>query len=69
MNRLIAVLLTVALAGCGVETASTALTAAALKKQEVEQGQKTMEQAKQKIDQAMEQAQTSAQRAAESEGK
>jgi len=31
---------TVALAGCGVETASTAATAAALKKQELEQGKK-----------------------------
>ena len=33
------------LAGCGVETASTAATAASIKKQEVEQGQQTMQQA------------------------
>jgi polyhydroxyalkanoate synthesis regulator phasin len=54
----------VALSGCGVETASTAATAAALKKQEVEQGRKTVDQAQQKIGQAMEQAQ---QRAGQSE--
>jgi polyhydroxyalkanoate synthesis regulator phasin len=53
-----------ALSGCGVETASTAVTAAALKKQEVEQGRKTLDQAQQKIGQAMEQAQ---QRAGQSE--
>jgi len=40
------------LTACGVETASTAATAAALKKQEMEQGKKTMEQMQQKIDQA-----------------
>ena len=44
MKRIIAALVAAALAGCGVETASTAATAAALKKQEVEQGKKTMEQ-------------------------
>lgn len=45
------------LAGCGVETATTAVTAAAIKKQELEQGKKTMEQAQQKIDQATQQMQ------------
>ncbi|MGA9394343.1 MAG: hypothetical protein WBV56_03290 [Azonexus sp.] len=45
------------MAACGVETASTAATAAALKKQEMEQGKKTMEQMQQKIDQANLQAQ------------
>lgn len=43
-----------ALAGCGVETATTAATGAAIKKQEVEQGKKTMEHAQQKIGQALE---------------
>ena len=50
-----------ALAGCGVETASTAATAASIKKQELEQGQKTMQQSQQKIDaaaQAMQQTRT-----------
>ena len=55
----------VALAGCGVETASTAATAAAVKKQEIEQGKKTMEQMQQNIGKAMEQTQQSAQRAEE----
>ena len=55
---------TIALAGCGVETASTAATAASMKKQEMEQGQKTMQRAQQKIDGAVQQMQQSADRAA-----
>ncbi len=43
------------LAACGVETATTAATAAAVKKQEIEQGKKTMEQMQQNIGQALEQ--------------
>ena len=46
-----------ALAGCGVETATTAATGAAIKQQEVDQGKKTMEQAKQKVEQAAQQVQ------------
>ena len=57
MKPIVAVFAAVALAGCGVETASTAATAAALKKQELEQGKKTMEQAQKKIGQSMEQMQ------------
>ncbi|HEX7055191.1 MAG TPA: hypothetical protein VF211_14810 [Burkholderiales bacterium] len=45
------------LAGCGVDAASSAATAASLKKQELEQGQKTMQHAQQKIDSAMQQMQ------------
>jgi PBP1b-binding outer membrane lipoprotein LpoB len=45
------------LAGCGVETAGTAATAAAAKKQEVEQGRKTLEQAGARAAGAMEQGQ------------
>jgi len=63
MKSIIALLAAAALAGCGLEIASTAVTAAALKKQEVEQGKKTMEQAQQKIGQAMEQAGQRAQEA------
>ena len=54
MRPFIAVLAAAVLSGCGVETASTA---AALKKQEVEQGKKTMEQAQKKIGESMEQMQ------------
>jgi hypothetical protein len=61
MTRLIFIIAAAALAGCGIETASTAATAAALKKQELEQSKKTLEQARQKIGQAMEQVQQSQQ--------
>jgi len=63
MKTLLALAVAAALAGCGVETASTAATAAALKKQELEQGQKTMQRAQDKIDGAMQQAQQRAQNA------
>jgi hypothetical protein len=56
MRPIIAVLAAAALAGCGVETAGTAATGAAIKKQELEQGKKTMGEAQQKIGQAMEKA-------------
>lgn len=49
--------LALALAGCGVEQASTAAAGAAIKQQEVQQGKKTMEQAQQKVGAAMEQVQ------------
>jgi hypothetical protein len=53
------------LAACGAETATTAANAALIKKQELEQGKKTMEQAKQNIGQSMDLMQQSAQRAGE----
>lgn len=62
MRQLVAVLLIAVLAGCGVETASTAVTAAAVKKKEMEEGKKTMEQTKQKIDEAMQQTQQRAEK-------
>ena len=65
MRPFIVVLAVAALAGCGVETATTAATGAAIKKQEVEEGKKTMEQARQKIGQAMEQVQQRAEKDAE----
>lgn len=61
MKRLVPFIATLALAGCGLDAASSAATAAALKKQELEQGKKTMDQAQQKIGQAMEQVQQSQQ--------
>jgi outer membrane biogenesis lipoprotein LolB len=51
------------LAGCGVETATTAATAGAIKKQEIEQGRKTMDQATGRIAGSMDQAQERLQRA------
>jgi hypothetical protein len=53
MRTFAALAIAAALSGCGVETASTAATAAAIKKQEIEQGKKTMEQAQQKIEAAV----------------
>ena len=55
--------MTLILVACGVETASTAATGAALKKQEIEHGKKTMEQMQQKIDQANLQTQQRAEQA------
>ena len=52
-----------ALGACGVETASTAATGAAIKKQELEQGKKTMEQMQQKLDLANQQVQRRAEQA------
>ena len=53
MHRLIMMLTLAALAGCGVETASTAATGAVIKKQEVEEGRKTMSQVEQKVGQSV----------------
>lgn len=61
MRSIIVILVASALCACGLDTASSAATAAALKKQELEQGKKTMEQAQQKIGQSMEQLQQSQQ--------
>ena len=57
MKMLAAIAAAAMLAGCGVETATTAATAASIKKQELEQGQRTMQQMQQKIDGAMQQVQ------------
>jgi hypothetical protein len=43
------------LAGCGVETTTAVATGAAIKKQELEEGQKTQQRAEQRIDQAVRQ--------------
>ena len=57
MRMLVAAAVAVVLAGCGVDSAGTAATAASLKKQELEEGQKTMRQAQGKIESAMQQMQ------------
>jgi curli biogenesis system outer membrane secretion channel CsgG len=57
MKTLLVLAAAAALAGCGVEAVGTAATAASIKKQELEQGKKTMEQMQQKIDATMQQAQ------------
>lgn len=65
MKNVIALVVAAALAGCGVETAGTAATAAAIKKQEIEQGKKTMEQMQKNIGQTLDQAGQRAQSAGE----
>jgi len=47
MRQPIVALFIVALAGCGVDTATTAATGASIKKQEVEEGKRTQERAQQ----------------------
>lgn len=63
MRKMLAVLAAVSLCGCGVETAATAASAASIRKQELEQAQKTLEQAQEKIDGAMRQMQQRAEAA------
>jgi len=57
MNKLLALATALALTGCSVETASTAATAASIKKQELQQGERTMQRAQERIDGAMQQMQ------------
>ena len=65
MKALIAVAAAVLLAGCGADVATSAATAAQLKKQELEQGQQTKQMMQQKIDAAMQQVQERAARDAQ----
>lgn len=51
------------LAGCGAESMNAAATAAAVKKQEVEQGQKKMDNAQQGIQQAIDASKQASDRA------
>ena len=55
MHKLGVLIALSALAGCGVETATTAATGAGIKKQEVEEGRKTMTGVEQKVGQAVDQ--------------
>jgi NifU-like protein involved in Fe-S cluster formation len=56
------------LAGCGVDTASSAATAATTKKQEIEQGRKTMEQVNRSVEQSMSKEQQRLEQAAKRAG-
>ena len=57
MRTLLVIVGIAVLAGCGVETVGTAATAASIKKQELQEGQKTMERSQQKIEAATQQMQ------------
>ena len=65
MRQIIIFLAAAAIAGCGIDTAATAVTAAAIKKQEMEEAKRTQERARQKLDQATEQAQQRARQGGE----
>ena len=69
MRNLIFVVAVAMLAGCGVDTATTAATGASIKKQEVEEGKRTQDRAQQKIDQMQEQMQQRAQQGREASDK
>jgi NifU-like protein involved in Fe-S cluster formation len=57
MRTIAVISLILTLAGCGVETASTAATAAAVKNKEIEEGKKTEDQARKQIGDAMDRMQ------------
>lgn len=56
-GRIIALLGLAILAGCGMDSMSAAATSAAARKQELEQSQKALQQARQKIDQVTQEQQ------------
>lgn len=66
MKIAVSIFIILSLAACGIDTGSTAATAAALKKQEIEQGQKTMQQFQQSLDQANQQSRRLTEQAADS---
>ena len=68
MKQILVAFTALLLAGCGVETASTAATAGALKKQEIEQGKKTMDQFSGRVEQSLGQDQQRLQQAADRAG-
>jgi hypothetical protein len=67
MKRLFIPLSCILLSACGADVATTAATAASLKKQELEQGKQTMELVQKKMDASMQQMQQSVQRASDAD--
>ncbi len=65
MKAIVALIAVAALTACGVETATTAASVAAAKKQELEQGKKTMDKVQLDVGKAMEQVQQNAERTEE----
>lgn len=57
MRHVLSVALALLLAACGLETAGTAATAGVAKKQEIEQGRKTMDQAASRAAASLDQSQ------------
>ena len=66
MSRpLLIILASCVLSACGAETATTAATVGAAKKQEIEQGRQTLEQVQQRVGESMQQMQQAPARAAD----
>ena len=57
MKTVLLLIAAASIEGCGVEMAGTAATAGSIKKRALEQGQKTMKDAQQRIDASMQQVQ------------
>ena len=57
MHKPIIAVAFIVLAACGAETATTAATSSTIKKREIEEGKKTTEQTRQRVDQLLEQGQ------------
>lgn len=57
MNKLLISFVFLMLCGCGLETAGTAATGASIKKQELEEGQKTMQRVEDRMGDMNEQMQ------------
>ena len=57
MHKLLISIVFLMLCGCGLETAGTAATGASLKKQEIEEGQKTMQRVEDRMGNMNEQMQ------------
>ena len=51
MKRIVTALFFLSICGCGVEAVGTAATAASMKKQELEEGQRTMQRVESSIEQ------------------
>ena len=57
MKTILSLIAVAGIAGCGLDVASSAATAGSIKKREIEQAQKTMHNAQQKLDASMQQVQ------------
>lgn len=66
---IVAVTVTALVSGCGVESASTAATAAAVKQKEIEQRKNTVQQVQENVGKAVEQMQQRSEQAADGAGK
>ena len=62
LNRIAVFAVVLILGGCGVETATTAATGAVIKKNEMEEGKKTMERSQAKVQDAVQQMQDRAEK-------